>query len=73
MFSILVISLYFCTMKNLLTRRTIRQYREREVTETLLNRLLSEASRTPTMGNLQLYSAVVTRSAWLQPTSTNPG
>ena len=31
------------------------------MTETLLNRLLSEASRTQTMGNLQLYSVVVTR------------
>ena len=27
-----------------------------------LNRLLEEAERTPTMGNLQLYSVVVTRS-----------
>ena len=50
-------------MKNLLTRRTIRQYSEREVTETLLNRLLTEASRTQTMGNLQLYSVVVTRDS----------
>ena len=48
-------------MKNLLTRRTIRQYDKREVTEALLNRLLTEASRTQTMGNLQLYSVVVTR------------
>ena len=48
-------------MKNLLTRRSIRQYSEREVNETLLNRLLTEASRTQTMGNLQLYSVVVTR------------
>ncbi len=50
-------------MKNLLTRRTIRQYSLREVSEDLLNRLLTEASRTQTMGNLQLYSVVVTRSA----------
>ena len=50
-------------MKNLLTRRTIRKYAEQPVSEELLNRLLSEASRTQTMGNLQLYSVVVTRSA----------
>jgi len=33
------------------------------VTEELLNRLMTEAARTQTMGNLQLYSVVVTRSA----------
>ena len=50
-------------MKNLMTRRTIRQYSEKEVSEELLNRLMTEAARTQTMGNLQLYSVVVTRSA----------
>ena len=50
-------------MENLTTRRTIRQYSEREVSEELLNRLMTEAARTQTMGNLQLYSVVVTRSA----------
>ena len=50
-------------MKNLSTRRTIRQYSDQEVSETLLNRLMSEAARTQTMVNLQLYSVVVTRSA----------
>ncbi len=49
-------------MKNLLTRRTIRRYAERDVDEELLSRLLTEAARTQTMGNLQLYSVVVTRS-----------
>lgn len=49
-------------MKNLTTRRTIRQYSNREVSQELLNRLMTEASRTQTMGNLQLYSVVVTRS-----------
>ena len=52
----------FAPMKNLLTRRTIRQYSDQPVSEELMNRLLSEASRTQTMGNLQLYSVVVTRS-----------
>ena len=53
-------------MKNLLTRRTIRQYTDREVSEELLNRLLNEAARTQTMGNLQLYSVVVTRDAGMK-------
>ena len=46
---------------NLKTRRTIRKYTPQPVTDELLNRLLSEAARTQTMGNLQLYSVVVTR------------
>ncbi len=49
-------------METINTRRTIRKYSDREVSESLLNRLLAEASRTQTMGNLQLYSVVVTRS-----------
>ena len=49
-------------MKNLLTRRSIRKYSSKEVSNELLNRLLNEAARTQTMGNLQLYSVVVTRS-----------
>ena len=48
-------------MKNLDTRRTIRKYAKEPVSEALLNRLMTEASRTQTMGNLQLYSVVVTR------------
>ena len=48
-------------MKTILTRRTIRKYADREVGEQLLNRLFTEAARTQTMGNLQLYSVVVTR------------
>lgn len=46
------------TMKE---RRTIRQYSERPVSDELLSALLEEAERTPTMGNLQLYSVVITR------------
>jgi len=49
-------------MKNLSTRRTIRRYTDRDVSDELLNRLLDLAARTQTMGNLQLYSVVVTRS-----------
>ena len=50
-------------MKHIKDRRTIRRYRQDDVAEPLLRRLLSEASRTQTMGNLQLYSVVVTRDA----------
>ena len=50
-------------MKNLNTRRTIRKYVDRDVDQQLLNRLMNEAARTQTMGNLQLYSVVVTRQA----------
>ena len=49
-------------MKHLLTRRTIRKYTQEPVSDELLNRLMNEAARTQTMGNLQLYSVVVTRS-----------
>lgn len=49
-------------MESIKNRTTIRKYSSREVTDELLNRLLEEAERTPTMGNLQLYSVVVTRS-----------
>lgn len=49
-------------MRNLTTRRSIRKYADKAVSEELLNRLLAEAERTPTMGNLQLYSVIVTRN-----------
>lgn len=49
-------------MMNINNRRSIRKYSDKEVTEQLLNKLLSEAERTQTMGNMQLYSVVVTRS-----------
>ena len=43
-------------------RRTIRRYTDRPVSDALLHQLLEEAERTQTMGNLQLYSVVITRS-----------
>ena len=49
-------------MKNLNTRRSIRKYADKPVSDELLNRLMNEAARTQTMGNLQLYSVIVTRS-----------
>ena len=49
-------------MKNLDTRRSIRRYTTEDVSDDMLRRLFALASRTQTMGNLQLYSVVVTRS-----------
>ncbi len=48
-------------MESVKQRRTIRKYADKDVEPTLLNQLLEEASRASTMGNLQLYSVVVTR------------
>ena len=44
------------------SHRTIRKYTHRDVDGQLLHSLLEGAARTQTMGNLQLYSVVVTRS-----------
>ena len=49
-------------MESLNNRRSIRKYLSKDIKDDLLNRLLSESERTQTMGNLQLYSVVVTRS-----------
>ncbi len=49
-------------MESLKNRTSIRKYSDRTVSDELLNCLLEDAERTPTMGNLQLYSVVVTRS-----------
>lgn len=43
-------------------RRTIRKYQQKDVSTSLLNELLEDAFRASTMGNMQLYSVVVTRS-----------
>jgi len=49
-------------MKTINTRKTIRKYTNKDVSEDLLKNLLEKAERTPTMGNLQLYSVVITRN-----------
>lgn len=49
-------------MKSIKNRTSIRKYSDQEVSNELLNRLIELAERTPTMGNLQLYSIIVTRS-----------
>lgn len=43
-------------------RASVRKYAERPVSDELLHSLLAKAEQTQTMGNLQLYSVVVTRS-----------
>jgi nitroreductase len=45
----------------LLTRKTIRKYSSRPVSEDLLENLLNKASRTSTTGNMQVYSIIITR------------
>lgn len=47
-------------MTRIKDRRTIRKYKTDPVPTELLNRLLEETMRTPTMGNMQLYSVVAT-------------
>lgn len=44
-------------------RRTVRKYKSDDVSVALLNELLEEAFRASTMGNMQLYSVVITRDA----------
>lgn len=53
-------------MQTINTRRSIRRYQDKDVDNTLLTRLIEEAERTQTMGNLQLYSVVVTRNEELK-------
>ncbi len=50
-------------MESTQLRRTIRRYQSQEVEDSLLNELLLVSSRVSTMGNMQLYSVVVTRDA----------
>lgn len=49
-------------MKTITMRRSIRKYQCKEVDNELINKLLSQSERTQTMGNLQLYSVVITHS-----------
>ncbi len=48
-------------MDSIKNRKTIRKYKLTDVPSELLNSLLEESFRASTMGNLQLYSVVVTR------------
>ena len=48
-------------MESLKHRTSIRKYSSKEVPSQLITALLENAERTPTMGNLQLYSVIITR------------
>lgn len=50
-------------MESIINRRTIRKYKSDDIDQGLLDSLILQASRAATMGNMQLYSVVVTRSA----------
>ena len=53
-------------MNSIDTRRSIRKYAHRDVSDELLQSMLAHAEHTQTMGNLQLYSVVATRDAELK-------
>lgn len=53
-------------MKNLETRRSIRKYSDKDVPAEMITSMLQAAEQTQTMGNLQLYSVVVTCSEELK-------
>ncbi len=48
-------------METIKNRRTIRKYSSKEILPQLLNELIETAARAQTMGNLQLYSVIVTK------------
>ena len=50
-------------MEFLKKRKSIRKYTSEDVANGLLNELIEVSSRASTMGNMQLYSVVVTRDA----------
>ena len=49
-------------MASFVERKTIRKYKKDDIPADRLESLLLQASRAATMGNMQLYSVVVTRS-----------
>ncbi len=50
-------------MEIITNHRSIRKYSKKEISNELIRELVEKAERTQTMGNLQLYSVVITRSA----------
>lgn len=44
-------------------RRSIRKYKQQDIAPDLLNDLLATASRVSTIGNMQVYSVIVTKDA----------
>lgn len=65
---VMIVFLYYLCgkrfkMETIKNRRTIRKYKSQDIPDDLLNGLLEESFRAATMGNMQLYSVVVTRSS----------
>ena len=48
-------------MTKIQDRRTIRKYKNEDVDDQLLEELIHSSSRAATMGNMQLYSVVLTK------------
>lgn len=48
-------------MESIKNRRTIRKYKDQDISNQLLTELLTNSFRASTMGGMQLYSVVVTR------------
>lgn len=48
-------------MESIKNRRTIRKYKDQDISNQLLTELLTDSFRASTMGGMQLYSVVVTR------------
>lgn len=48
-------------MDSIKNRRTIRKYKKQDIPDTLLESMLEEAFRASTMGNMQLYSIIITK------------
>ncbi len=49
-------------MKLLTEHRTIRKYKENDIPDEMLNRILFAGTRASTTGNMQVYSVIITRS-----------
>lgn len=52
-----------CMIESMKNRRSIRKYAVRDIDSQLLEGMLEESFRASTMGNMQLYSVIVTRDA----------
>lgn len=48
-------------MTTIKDRRTIRKFKKEDVSDHLLNNLIETAARAATMGNMQLYSVIITK------------
>ena len=50
-------------MESINNRRTIRKYKQEDISASLLNDLLETSFRASTVGNMQVYSVIVPRDA----------